>query len=233
VCNTECVEFVMRALPASEVSGKRVIEVGSYDVNGSVRSAILGGGAESYVGVDIAPGPSVDVIQDATRLTERFESGSFDVVLSTEVVEHVRDWRAVFVGMKALCAPGGVVVVTTRSPGFGYHPFPEDYWRFTTTDMQLIFADFDVEMLESQQDRREPGVFVKARRGSERAPLGLDPIALNSILTDRREIAVGNWDICRFKVLRRLNLAVKPVSSMVPEKAKAPLKKWLGFGPGF
>lgn len=233
MCNTECVDFVLRALGPDEVRGKRIIEIGSYDVNGSVRAAIEASGAESYLGVDIAPGPSVDVVHDATRLADRFEPASFDIVLSTEVVEHVREWRSIFDGMKGLCAPGGVIVVTTRSPGFGYHAYPHDFWRFTPADMRLIFADFDVEMLESQVDRREPGVFVKARRGDSRPPVDLAPIALNSILTDRRETSITDLQMVRFQALRRLNLVVKPLSRLVPQSAKAPLKKRMGLGPGF
>jgi SAM-dependent methyltransferase len=233
MCNSECVDFVMKALTESDLRGKRVIEVGSYDVNGSVRQTLEARGVDSYVGVDIEQGPCVDVVQDATRLLEKFEPGSFDVVLSTEVVEHIRNWRAAFAGMKALCAEGGVVVVTTRSPGFGYHAYPDDFWRYTPEDMDLIFADFCVELLESQIDPREPGVFVKARRDSGRRQINLDPIALHSIVTDKRQINISQVEIRRFLLMRQVNLAIKPVSRYIPQAVKAPFKKRMGLGPGF
>ena len=104
MCTPESVTFIETALNEAEVTGKRLIEVGSYDVNGSVRRSIEARGTASYVGVDIEAGPSVDVVWDATKLLDRFEPNSFDVVCSTEAVEHIRDWCAAFTNMKRLCA---------------------------------------------------------------------------------------------------------------------------------
>ena len=42
-----------------------------------------------YVGVDIEPRKFVDVVLPAEKLTEYFGSESFDVVISTELLEHV------------------------------------------------------------------------------------------------------------------------------------------------
>jgi SAM-dependent methyltransferase len=232
MCTPECLTFIGRALAAAEVAGKRVIEVGSYDVNGSVRAAVEAHRPSTYVGVDISSGPSVDVVLDASKLLERFEPGSFDIVLSTEMIEHVRDWRTVIDNMKGLCAPAGIVVMTTRSPGFRYHAYPDDFWRYEPADMALIFADFEMEMLESEKDPGQPGVFVKARR-RDMTSLDLRPIALYSVITDDRRVSVTDWDLRRFQAVRRINLAVKPVTRRIPQNAKAPFKKKLGLGPGF
>jgi len=197
-----------------------------------VRASLEAYGPAGYVGVDISPGPSVDVVEDATRLLDRFEPESFDVVLSTEMVEHVRDWRAVFTNMKRLCVPGGVVVITTRSPGFPYHAYPNDFWRYEPSDMSLIFADFEIEMLESEDNSELPGVFVKARRTESERSIDLSPIALTSILTDDRRVTLTDLDVGRFMVTRRLNLAVRPFTRFVPQGVKAPFKKRLRLGPG-
>lgn len=232
MCTPECIEFIRRALPREEVTGKRIIEVGSHDVNGSVRALLEGYEPAAYVGVDINPGPSVDVVCDASKLLSEFQPQSFDIVLSTEMVEHVRDWRAVFENIKAVCAVGGTTVITTRSPGFRYHAFPYDFWRYEPADMALIFADYEVAMLESERDPGQPGVFVKARRIIEES-LDLNPIALHSVLTDDRRAEISDWDIRRFHVLMRANLWVKPLSRLVPEQIKKPFKRRLGLGPGF
>ena len=230
MCDSECISFVERALTGDDIAGKRIIEIGSHDVNGSVRAAIEARGPASYVGVDIMAGPSVDVVLDASLLLERFDPESFDVVLSTEMAEHVRDWRTVFINMKTLSSVGGVVVLTTRSPGFAYHAYPNDFWRYELSDMALIFADFDIEMLESERDRRSPGVFVKARRTRSDSTVDLSPIALHSIFTaDRRSEIPGRLDRQKFLLARRARLAMMPVSRYIPEPIKAPFKKrlWL------
>ena len=56
----------------------------------------------------------------------------------------------------------GVLLITTRSPGFKYHGYPFDYWRYTPEDMTRLLRDFEIEDL--QNDPLAPGVFVKARR---------------------------------------------------------------------
>ena len=124
------------------------------------------------------------------------------------------------------------MAITTRSPGFRYHAYPHDYWRYTTADMALIFSDFDIELLEEEQDWSQPGVFVKARKPAGAVEVDLGPIALTSILTDDRRIDISDLDIARYKAARRANLALKPASRLVPAKVKAPLKRALRLGPG-
>jgi SAM-dependent methyltransferase len=128
----------------------------------SLRATITALQPREYVGVDLLPGPGVDVVCPAERLVERFGADSFEVVVSTEMLEHVADWRAVLVAMKRVLAPGGVLLLTTRSPGFPYHAWPHDHWRFDLDDMRAAFADCTMLALES--DPKEPGVFVFVRK---------------------------------------------------------------------
>ncbi len=147
MCHRACIEFAARALHPEEVSGGDVLEVGSHDVNGSVRSTVEALGPASYVGVDIDPGPGVDVICDAGNLVDRFGEGSFDLVISTELLEHVRDWRRVVSEMKTVSRPGGTLLITTRSQGFGLHGYPFDCWRYEIEDMRRIFGDLEIGSL--------------------------------------------------------------------------------------
>ena len=45
-----------------------------------------------YIGVDVAPGPAVDVVAEAHTLP--FDSGTIDEVLAVHLVEHVYEWEA-------------------------------------------------------------------------------------------------------------------------------------------
>jgi len=92
MCNSECIEFGVRNLTIEEVTGKKIIEIGSNDVNGSLRPIIEAWGKpDEYVGVDIIDGPGVDLICPAEKIIEKFGKESFDIVISTEMIEHVRD----------------------------------------------------------------------------------------------------------------------------------------------
>lgn len=160
-------DFLHAAILEQDVSGKRILEVGSFDVNGSPRSVIDQFGPAEYIGVDMRMGPGVDVVCNAADLLGAFEPESFDMVISTEMMEHAEDWRAAIYNIKALCKPGGIVIITARGPGFQYHPeetaegFYGDYWRFKVTDMEQIFADFDI--INCHRDPT-PGVLFKGRK---------------------------------------------------------------------
>lgn len=153
-------------LTADEVAGKRVIEVGACDVNGSVRPIIEAHGPASYLGVDYAPGPRVDQVVDCTALVDTFGEASFDVVVTTEMLEHVRDWKACVANLVGIVAENGLLVVTTRSPGFPFHGYPEDHWRYTPQTMRAILEAFDLDVLDCypDPDPLSPGVIAKARK---------------------------------------------------------------------
>lgn len=162
MCHRSVLAFVMTHISAADVASKKVLEVGALDVNGSPRGIIELLAPASYVGVDIRPGPKVDQICAASELVVAFGAESFDVVVSTEMLEHAEDWRGAVSNMKRVLAPGGLLLITTRSPGFPQHDHPGDYWRFTRQDAAAIFADMDE--VEIADDPMAPGILVRARK---------------------------------------------------------------------
>lgn len=88
-------------------------ELGSRDVNGSVRDLFPGW---AFVGVDVTPGPGVDVVADAA--TWDGDGRRFDLVLCCEVLEHdPAGWRRIVANAHRLLQPGGWFVVTAAGPG--------------------------------------------------------------------------------------------------------------------
>lgn len=161
-----------------------MLEIGSCNVNGSLRKLLERWGPAEYVGIDIEEGPGVDLVCGVDEALERFGKERFDAVVSTEMLEHVPDWRKAVSNIKNLCAPGGVILLTTRSPGFGYHAFPHDFWRFEVEDMRAIFSDCAVEKLEP--DSQEPGVFLKAVKPAVFSEKDLGGYEIYSIIERRR-----------------------------------------------
>ncbi len=128
------------------VQGRRVLDVGSLDVNGSPRELVLGLGAAEYVGADLQPGPNVDVVCDAADLVEQFGAESFGTVLCLDTLEHVEDWRSCLLAMKQVCRREGHIMVVAPSPGsISRHNHPNDYWRFELGDLLTMFHDFAVQ----------------------------------------------------------------------------------------
>lgn len=222
MCNVACLEFGRSHLTKLDIYQKSILEVGSLNVNGSLRDYILSLDPGRYIGVDIFPGPGVDVICSADRLVERFGRDSFDVVISTEMIEHVRDWRTAITNMKSVLRPKGALCITTRSKGYGYHGYPFDFWRYETKDIEIIFSDFIVEIIGT--DYLTPGVFTKVRKPDPYFTNDLCGIALYSIVTGRRIVDVTNVDIQLFKIAHTLR---EFLSKYLPPLLKRALKNLL------
>jgi SAM-dependent methyltransferase len=160
MCNWYCRVFGRNQLSKEEVENKRILEVGSLNVNGTLRYDIVEKDPAEYIGIDINEGKDVDQICRVEDIVEVFGKDSFDVVVCTEMMEHIEDWRLAISNLKNVCKPGGIIILTTRSKGFPEHGFPDDFWRYEPDDMKVIFSDFEVKTIRT--DKLCPGIFIKA-----------------------------------------------------------------------
>lgn len=145
------------------LSGHSVLEVGSYDVNGSVRQFFNG----PFMGVDMREGPGVDKVALANDLP--FDDASFDVVISTEMLEHdTRPWKSV-AEMARVTSPGGHVIITARGYDqrgcFPIHDYPDDNWRFSVNAAREMLLDAGLEVVDLGPDPGDPGFCTVARKG--------------------------------------------------------------------
>lgn len=143
-----------------DASDADVLELGSRNVNGSVRDLLPT--ARSYVGMDIEAGPGVDVVGDANEIPLGDET--FDLVICTEMLEHDEFPEKSFAEIARVLRPDGVLILTTRSLGFPTHDYPSDYWRFDQSDMGWLCNEVGLEVLEVCDDPSEPGVFLSATK---------------------------------------------------------------------
>lgn len=170
MCNQWCLDFV-RGCSDRWLPDANILEVGSLDVNGSPRSALVGHTGK-YIGVDVKAGPGVDLIMSTYDLAHNFSVEKFDVVISTEMLEHVKDWKLAVYQMALVLKIGGWLCLTTRSPGFEYHEYPYDCWRFTLEHMKQIFhMPMELVHIEPDPDLRQGrysgvGVLVRRTEGS-------------------------------------------------------------------
>lgn len=195
MCNAYCILFGAINLKPEEVEGKRVIEIGSYDTNGSLRPLVESYRPREYIGVDIAEGPGVDMICRAEDILGKFGKESFEVIISTELIEHIQDWRKVVHNIKNIGKPGGIILITTRSYGAPYHGHPYDFWRYEIEDMKHIFSDCLVEKLEKDPAK---GVFIKAKKLTKFAEKNLSDYKLYSVLLNRRVKEITEKDFKKY-----------------------------------
>ena len=96
--------------------GLAVLEIGSHNVNGSVRPFFAG---SDYVGVDLSEGKDVDVVASGHEVA--FPDGTFDLTICCECFEHNPQWLQTFTNMYRMTKAGGVVLVTCASRGRREH----------------------------------------------------------------------------------------------------------------
>ena len=105
-----------------------VIEVGSLNINGSVRE--LAPDADWY-GIDIVAGPDVDEVADGATWTPVWTP---DVVVCCEVFEHTPDWATIIGNMASWLPLEGQMILTCAGPGRAPHsavdggPLREGEW---------------------------------------------------------------------------------------------------------
>lgn len=124
-------------------SGSRILDVGCEDMPYYPLFADVAG---SYEGADIVGGPYVDYVGPLEALSA--PGNAFDLVLATQVLEHVRDPRAALRQIARVLVPGGYAFVTTHGV-YPFHPHPTDYWRWTQQGFEALVEDEpDLELVE-------------------------------------------------------------------------------------
>lgn len=141
-------------------SWSNVLEVGSLNINGSVRDLFS---TCNYIGCDVGHGPGVDIVVPGQEL--RFRNNSFDTAISAECFEHNPYWVETFTNMTRMTRPGGLVTFTCAGEGRPEHGTTRsdvgsspltvglgwDYYRnltpqdFKEEDILGDFSDFEFE----------------------------------------------------------------------------------------
>ncbi|MBI2415261.1 MAG: class I SAM-dependent methyltransferase [Candidatus Kerfeldbacteria bacterium] len=98
-------------------------------------------GATTYTGLDIVPGAQVDIVGEAWNLP--FPDASFDVLISTQVLEHTRDLDSTIKEIQRVVKPGGYIFISAPF-AFVEHGQPYDYWRFTQFGLRHLLRNFTI-----------------------------------------------------------------------------------------
>jgi len=147
---------VVRAIAETFDLPGPVLEIGSLQVPGQgelidLRSHFP---EREYLGVDIRPGPGVDLVADVEDLP--LDDASVGAVIAMNTFEHVRKFWRGFDEIRRVLRPDGMLLVSCPF-NVMIHGYPSDYWRFTP-------AAFDV-LLEDDYPQR-----IMGRHGPEERP---------------------------------------------------------------
>jgi SAM-dependent methyltransferase len=118
-----------------------------------------------YRSADLAGNPRADVEIRADG-TLPVAADTVDLVLSTQVLEHVDDPALYLSECARVLRPGGSLVLTTH--GIMYiHRDPQDYWRWTCDGLEKVVAEAGLEV------QRSVGVLGLVPAGLQLVQVGL------------------------------------------------------------
>ena len=127
-----------------------IVEIGSQDVNGSLRDVAPSG--FNYIGLDFVEGKGVDiVIDDPYKIP--LPDGYADIVVTSSCFEHSEFFWLAFLEIVRILKPGGYIYVNAPSNGM-YHKYPVDCWRFYPDSGNALAAwarrsGYSLELVES------------------------------------------------------------------------------------
>lgn len=122
------------------IESTEVLEMGSRARSGITVKELIPK-KHAYVGLDILPGPNVDVVGDAHCLSTLFSKNRFGAIFSRSVFEHLAmPWKVVIEANHVL-ATGGFIFASTHQT-WVLHEQPWDFWRYSTDAWATLFNRF-------------------------------------------------------------------------------------------
>jgi len=103
----------------------RVLEIGSQNVNGTLRDFQPTG--SSWIGIDLNVGNGVDIVLK-DPYSYPFADNQFDAIVSTSCYEHDPMFWLTFMESCRVLSDRGVMYINAPSCGV-YHAYPYDHWR--------------------------------------------------------------------------------------------------------
>lgn len=105
---------------------RTVVELGSQDVNGSLREHCPEG--IHYIGLDVMPAKGVDLVVDPSACLP-LATGMADAIVTSSAFEHDICFWDTFLELTRILRPGGLLYLNAPSNG-DFHRYPLDCWRF-------------------------------------------------------------------------------------------------------
>lgn len=139
-------------------SPRKILEIGSLDINGGVRKFFTD--ANEYVGIDMQEGKGVDKVLEAHDILKVWPKENFDIVLCLEMLEHDNAFWKTINDIHKILKRGGFLIISTPTFGFPLHRYPKDYFRFgEDAYREIFFKGFEIIRLSEVRDiENSPGI---------------------------------------------------------------------------
>lgn len=155
---------------------------------------------KSYVGLDIESALDYNSVKPDfywDGISMPFEKETFDVVISTEVLEHILNPDMYLLEVKRVLKPGGFFFFTVPFL-MSLHEIPNDYYRYTPYSLEIIFKRVGFS-----------NIIIKPMGGYNAAMAQMMGLWVNMYLWGKKK-----------KIMR---IIVKPIIAYLYKKDKAPV----------
>jgi SAM-dependent methyltransferase len=157
--------------------GFRVLEIGP-DKLPSTYQSLVSDNSLQWETLDLRPDKALTYVAPS-EYSFPIPDGTFDLVLSGQVIEHVRKpWRWIR-EVSRVCRAGGHVI-TINPVSWPYHEAPVDCWRAFPEGMRALYEDAGLEVVLSQWECLEVSSLRPRLPGRSRE---WQPFALRSAFT--------------------------------------------------
>lgn len=169
-------DYARKAIEGLDLKGKRVLEIGALDINSTAQGMSIRDlcqSAKSYHGIDQRAGPGVDQVVAASDYDG---AGKYDVVITTEALEHTADPESIIAcADRALC-PGGILIITAAGPDRAPHGWDgralsegEPYQNIDPSQLQAWLAEWDQVDVQHNTQARDVYAIAYKPKGKEKA----------------------------------------------------------------
>ncbi len=162
--------------------GVKVLEIGPDNHPSSFRK-LIGDVAMQWDTIDIFEDPRL-TFRTNGEYSFPIPDNTYDIVVSGQVVEHVRKTWVWIKELARVCKPGGAVL-TINPVSWGYHEAPIDCWRIYPEGMKTLHEEAGLKTELSTSEALEPfsksakrfvRVVFNSLTGHRRASHGFPPI---------------------------------------------------------
>jgi SAM-dependent methyltransferase len=151
------------------VEDKRVLEIGSLDVNATEQGLYIRDlceGCAAYHGIDEHEGHGVD---EAVGAADYNGKGKYDIVITTEALEHAARPEDIIECAQRALRPGGLLIVTAAGEGRQAHDCDggvyrgvEPYKNVTRSMLEAWLEEWDVVQVAENTEAHD--IYATARK---------------------------------------------------------------------
>lgn len=137
---------------------KKILEIGPDDLPSSYQMIVKENSLQ-WDTLDIMPGRNITFVA-SNEYSFPIPDESYDIVLSGNVIEHVRKIWLWVKELSRVCKTGGYII-TINPVSWPYHEAPVDCWRIYPEGMRILYDEANIKTILARWESLEIGNYSR------------------------------------------------------------------------